>query len=156
MAKLIVVLDLPGRTAEELKRDVRDADARECGEADAIATDNVTAADVLSLIYGGSIGYDVEEQIVNEFVEDGGAFSLDIKADAPDEEALTEDDECGAHFTTGGVDPYGTECDLPTGHYPMTKHEGPDPFGNDTRVKWNGGGSCAGDPLPYRDVEFGV
>lgn len=63
-------------------------------------------------------------------------------------------DECGASFVTGGTDPSGTECDQEQGHYPNTKHEGPGPFGPDGRVKWNGGGYCVGDPLPFRDVEF--
>jgi hypothetical protein len=61
---------------------------------------------------------------------------------------------CGASFVTGSSeDPYGTNCDQQVGHYPATKHEGDDPFGNGGRVRWNGGGSAAGDPLPYRDVE---
>jgi hypothetical protein len=61
---------------------------------------------------------------------------------------------CNASFITGpSEDPYGTNCDQQVGHYPTTKHEGDDPFGGAGRVRWNGGGSAAGDPLPYRDVE---
>lgn len=75
------------------------------------------------------------------------------------EEYMAErDKECGQTFTTGGADPYGTECDQDKGH--SGKHEGDDPFadGSDPhstgRVRWNGGGSCAGDPLPITDVEW--
>lgn len=59
---------------------------------------------------------------------------------------------CGQPFTTGGFDPYGTSCDLKHGH--EGPHEGDDPFGTGGRVQWEGGGSCAGDPLPQRNVKF--
>jgi hypothetical protein len=67
-----------------------------------------------------------------------------------------EPEVCGAQFVTGGPDPYGTSCDQPPGHYPASKHEGDDPiFSEDgNRVRWTGGGSCAGDPLPVRDIEW--
>jgi hypothetical protein len=63
---------------------------------------------------------------------------------------------CGAQFATGPAsDPYGTMCDKGLGHYPHTKHAGPDPMGQpDVRVEWHGGGTCAGDPLPYTSVEY--
>lgn len=62
---------------------------------------------------------------------------------------------CGAYYTTGGTDPYGTQCDGAVDHYPDTPHEGPDPFGlAGERVRWRGGGQCAGDPLPYQEVEW--
>lgn len=54
----------------------------------------------------------------------------------------------------GDAESFGTDCDQPAGHYPATKHEGPCPFGTDQRVSWEGGGFCAGDPLPYRNVEY--
>lgn len=73
-----------------------------------------------------------------------------IFGDDPNED---EDDRCWASFTTGGSDPYGTSCDLPAGHGPGP-HSGPDPMGGPGRVSWIGGGSCAGDPLPYRSVEW--
>lgn len=60
------------------------------------------------------------------------------------------DNECGNSISTGGFDPYGTSCDLPQGH--AGPHEGPDYFGCG-RLRWEGGGSCAGDPLPVRNVE---
>lgn len=47
-------------------------------------------------------------------------------------------------------DPSGTSCELENGH--DGKHEGPHPIG-DGRIKWTGGGMCAGDPLPVRNVE---
>lgn len=57
-------------------------------------------------------------------------------------------DACFASFQTGD---YSTDCDNPNPNH-SDPHEGPDPFGNDTRVRWEGGGSCAGDPLPYHNV----
>lgn len=57
---------------------------------------------------------------------------------------------CGVGISTGGHDPYGTSCDLPRGH--DGPHEGPDFFGVG-RLKWTGGGSCAGDPLPVHIIE---
>lgn len=67
--------------------------------------------------------------------------------------------QCGAPFVTGGSDPYSTSCDNMNGpsHHPATKHSAPHPLAmgdDESRVEWNGGGSCAGDPLPYRDVEW--
>lgn len=69
------------------------------------------------------------------------------ETDEPEQEEI-----CGHNFTTGGHDPYGTSCDLPPRH--EGKHRGHDPFGGDGHVEWLGGGSCAGDPLPYREVEW--
>lgn len=60
------------------------------------------------------------------------------------------ENECGNSISTGGFDPYGTSCDLMHGH--AGPHEGPDYFG-EGRMSWEGGGSCAGDPLPVRNVE---
>ena len=66
------------------------------------------------------------------------------------------DGDCRAEYVTGSAhDPYGTFCDQPAGHYPASAHEGSDPLsepGDGRRVAWRGGGSCAGDSLPYRDV----
>lgn len=57
---------------------------------------------------------------------------------------------CGASFVTGD---YGTECDKDEGH-PMP-HEADDPMEMPgVRVSWEGGGSCAGDRLPYRNVAW--
>jgi hypothetical protein len=77
--------------------------------------------------------------------EDPGRYDDDERAD-----------ECGAQLVTPGPDPYATSCDQPPGHYPASKHEGDDPIfpGPGMRVRWHGGGSCAGDPLPFRDVEW--
>lgn len=62
---------------------------------------------------------------------------------------------CGSTLTVGTTDPSSTECDLKPGHYPETSHEGDDPLGvENLRVRWNGGGSCAGDPLPVTIVEW--
>lgn len=58
--------------------------------------------------------------------------------------------ECGVHISTGGFDPYGTSCDLDAGH--DGPHEGPDFFGNG-RLRWTGGGSCAGDALAYHVID---
>lgn len=57
---------------------------------------------------------------------------------------------CGVGISTGGFDPYGTSCDLDHGH--DGPHEGSDWFGVG-RLRWTGGGSCAGDPLPFTIVE---
>lgn len=59
---------------------------------------------------------------------------------------------CFAQYVSGGFDPYATDCELEAGH--SGPHVGADPFGNDGKVKWEGGGSCAGDPLPVRNVEW--
>lgn len=62
---------------------------------------------------------------------------------------------CGAPYKVGGSESFGSDCDnQDRNHYPATKHEGPCPFGTDQRVRWEGGGSCAGDPLPFRNVEY--
>lgn len=64
------------------------------------------------------------------------------------EEYLAElDSMCGKSYTTSGHDPYGTECDKPKGH-PEREHEGPHPLSEHERLRWVGGGMCAGDPLP--------
>lgn len=86
-------------------------------------------------------------------VHDWDESELDVLLNIDDE----QDALCGATYTTGGSDPYGTDCDQPAGHYKYgtgTKHAGPDPMGGAGRILWNGGGSCAGDLLPYRDVEY--
>lgn len=64
--------------------------------------------------------------------------------------ALERANECGNSISTGGHDPYGTTCDLPHGH--DGPHAGPDYFG-EGRMTWEGGGSCAGDPLPVRNAQ---
>lgn len=64
-------------------------------------------------------------------------------------EAVT-DDGCPAEYVTGGHDPCGTSCDLPRGH--DGAHQGSDPFDGDSTIEWRGGGTVAGDPVPYRDV----
>lgn len=60
---------------------------------------------------------------------------------------------CHARYSTGGPDPYGTSCDLPGGHYPGTDHQGGHPLGDESTITWRGGGTCAGDPLPYTNVK---
>jgi hypothetical protein len=70
-----------------------------------------------------------------------------------------EDDErnseCGATLVLGSRDePYGTECDLKKGHYPDSDHKGLDPYGNSGFVTWRGGGTCAGDPLPFYNTRW--
>jgi len=60
---------------------------------------------------------------------------------------------CGATFTTGGHDPYSTECELERGHYPASAHVGDNPLG-DGKVSWRGGGSAGGDALPYTQVTW--
>jgi hypothetical protein len=66
--------------------------------------------------------------------------------------AMEEDEKkCHTPYITGSAhDPYGTACDLPKKHGGL--HEGYDPFGEPERIEWAGGGSCAGDRLPYRDM----
>lgn len=64
-------------------------------------------------------------------------------------------ERCLAGYVTGGQDPFGTDCDNenPSHEGP---HEGPDPIDPESgrRVRWEGGGFCAGDPLPYRNVQY--
>lgn len=60
---------------------------------------------------------------------------------------------CGATLVLDGSDPVSSGCDLEPKHEGV-KHEGPCPYGTDGRVRWEGGGMCAGDPLPVRNVEF--
>jgi hypothetical protein len=66
---------------------------------------------------------------------------------------------CSAEFTSGPrEDPCGSMCDRGLGHAPHTPHEAADPFAGPgdrmLRVSWSGGGMCAGDPLPPRDVQY--
>lgn len=64
------------------------------------------------------------------------------------EEEARYERECGVSITVGPAhDPYSTSCELDKGHEPP--HSGPDPFGRDEPLRWEGGGSCAGDPLPF-------
>lgn len=59
--------------------------------------------------------------------------------------------QCDAFIDMGPAhDPYGTSCDQPVGH--AGPHQGPHPFLEDEDIAWTGGGSCAGDPLPYTVV----
>src|SRR6476646_10016954 len=73
-------------------------------------------------------------------------------ADDPAYEAYMAELErqCRATYITGGHDPYGTDCGLDAGH--SGPHRGDDPMGNEGQIEWTGGGSCAGDPLPVRNV----
>jgi hypothetical protein len=64
-----------------------------------------------------------------------------------------EPETCGAAFVTGGHDPSSTECDLAPERTGLP-HRGRDPLGGDGYVQWSGGGSCAGDPLPYHGVRW--
>ena len=59
---------------------------------------------------------------------------------------------CLAGFVTGE---FGTDCDIEDPNHPMP-HEGQDPLDDrpGKRVQWEGGGFCAGDPLPYRNVKY--
>lgn len=80
----------------------------------------------------------------------------DGEPESPEERAYWEQQAklCHATYVTGpSHDPYGTECDLEK-HGVDVKHEGPDPLGGPGRVRWHGGGSIEGDPLPTRDVEW--
>lgn len=55
---------------------------------------------------------------------------------------------CHASLTTGpAFDPYMTTCDRKDGH--KGPHEGWDPIGGEERMRWTGGGYCAGDELPH-------
>lgn len=56
---------------------------------------------------------------------------------------------CGRSITLGIED--GASCELDSGH--KGPHRGRSPFGDDF-VEWTGGGMCAGDPLPVRDLRF--
>lgn len=76
--------------------------------------------------------------------------------DQYDEQTLiVERSVCGSELTLGAIvphDPYSTSCDLDPDH--AMPHEGPDPFNSEHRMKWTGGGSIEGDPLPYRIVKM--
>lgn len=59
---------------------------------------------------------------------------------------------CRAEFVTGpDHDLYATACDLSDGH-PGRQHEGPHPLADGKRISWTGGGTAAGDRLPYYNV----
>lgn len=61
---------------------------------------------------------------------------------------------CGVELVLGSrQDPYGTSCDQPV-HGSSTPHQADDPYGANGRVRWFGGGSCAGDRLPVRRIEW--
>ncbi len=59
---------------------------------------------------------------------------------------------CGSSYETGGADPSGTGCELLAGH--TGGHVGPEPICGDVLISWTGGGYCAGDPLPVRNVQL--
>jgi len=65
---------------------------------------------------------------------------------------------CDAMYVTGGHDPSATDCGLSSGHTlsngKRSPHRGPDPFGSSGFIEWEGGGSVAGDALPYRNVRM--
>ena len=68
--------------------------------------------------------------------------------------------QCLATLVMGPAhDPYATECDLSVDHAADERadgktpiHAGPHPLG-EGRIRWTGGGSVAGDPLPYKIIE---
>lgn len=66
------------------------------------------------------------------------------------------DTQCNASLTIGPAhDPYGTSCDLSEAHVNDDRpvvHAGPHPMG-EGRIRWTGGGSVAGDPLPVHIIE---
>lgn len=85
---------------------------------------------------------------------EGGSATPDEQYDDPAYLAYEAwlESRCGRSYVMGPVhDPSATYCDLDAGH--SGKHEGDNPFG-DGRIRWNGGGSIEGDPLPINDVEF--
>lgn len=57
--------------------------------------------------------------------------------------------QCGRDVVFGED---GASCSRDADH-PEKTHRGPSPFGEGF-VEWEGGGSCAGDPLPVRNVRF--
>lgn len=71
-----------------------------------------------------------------------------------------QNSQCGAPLTIGPAhDPYGTNCDLSVDHAgdqraagEQVVHAGPHPMG-DGRIRWTGGGSLVGDPLPFHIIE---
>jgi hypothetical protein len=59
--------------------------------------------------------------------------------------------QCGTELVVGSAhDPYSSTCERAKGH--SGKHSGSDPFGGEGYVMWQGGGYCAGDPLPTSDI----
>lgn len=76
------------------------------------------------------------------------------------DELLADEDlqmeTCTAAYVAGTANPdaeqFASDCDRDPGH--SGPHEGPCPFGTEQRVSWEGGGFCAGDPLPYRNVTY--
>jgi hypothetical protein len=125
-----------------------------------IEEEHATVVDEISIAE-----HDVESWMQEHGVESAGDLDTDRlvmwhntahegENDPYDDETNEPDRTCGVSFITGPrEDPYGTNCDRPAGHYPTTKHEGDDPFGGAGRVRWTGGGSAGGDPLPYSNVE---
>lgn len=82
---------------------------------------------------------------------------LEVLEEMSEEYAHEMERMCSVSISTQGFDPYGTSCDLerenhPTDEHGHLLHEGPDFFGVG-RIRWTGGGSCVGDPLPYHIVE---
>lgn len=71
--------------------------------------------------------------------------------DDPDYEAWCEEmaRQCGRSITIGTED--GSSCELDNGH--SGPHRGRNPF-DEGYVEWTGGGMCAGDPLPVKDMRF--
>jgi hypothetical protein len=81
----------------------------------------------------------MREQYGQEAWDDYVKWSEDMEA--------KQERECGVGILFGPIhDPYGSSCELDRGH--DGPHEGPGMV-EDTTMRWTGGGSCDGDPLPF-------
>jgi hypothetical protein len=67
VAKVYVVLEIEGATANELRQAVHDYD-EQMAPGEAIAVDKVNAYDVVGMIYGGHIAFN--ERVVESRIED--------------------------------------------------------------------------------------
>jgi|SRR5690349_5768763 len=101
---------------------------------------------------------DPEAFLAYEEEEDDADTGVNAYLDSDEYRAYQEEMErqCGATYATSADDrrdPYATSCDLDRGH--DGKHEGDSPFeGDNRRVRWNGGGTIAGDAVLNRNVEW--
>lgn len=75
--RILFEIELPGWSLDDIRMAVRQLDALECGEDDAIAVDEVGAWDVLALIASGELGM-TEVELTRRMVEGMDANGIPI------------------------------------------------------------------------------
>lgn len=96
--------------------------------------------------------YDLAPDELRQLAHEAVLIADDLERAAAEQR---DADRCGATALFGPRhDRTEVSCELDA-HGPEVRHRSSDPFGPGSgAVLWRGGGSCAGDPLPVRDLEF--